>query len=192
MATVKLELKGFRELSDALALPKFRRRFKKQVRKATRKNGLIAEGAIKQQIASGDGMKPNSPLTEALKGSSRPLVDTGELQKSITHKLTAFDEVIIGVLRRVQKRNPKTGKVDNLQDIAAILHNGATISVTPAMRRLFFALSNEIPEVKPLSPKTTVIVIPARPFLLAAFSPKFVAKYRRNWEEAIERAFRGD
>lgn len=32
-----------------------------------------------------NGWAPNSPLTIALKGSDRPLIDTGELRKSITY-----------------------------------------------------------------------------------------------------------
>lgn len=32
-----------------------------------------------------NGWAPNSPVTIALKGSERPLVDTGELRKSITY-----------------------------------------------------------------------------------------------------------
>lgn len=46
--------------------------------------GQRAVGGIQKRIA--DGIAPaNSPLTIALKGSSKPLIDTGQLRSSITY-----------------------------------------------------------------------------------------------------------
>lgn len=47
--------------------------------------GAWAAGAIKQTITSGEGVPPPlAPSTIKAKGSSRPLVDTGQLKNSIT------------------------------------------------------------------------------------------------------------
>lgn len=48
--------------------------------------GLDVVGMIKQRIS--DGIKPeNSPVTVAIKGSSKPLVNTGQLVSSIFHEV---------------------------------------------------------------------------------------------------------
>lgn len=48
--------------------------------------GMYVVGLIKQRIANGIA-PPNSPWTIARKGSSKPLIDTGQLRNSITHKV---------------------------------------------------------------------------------------------------------
>lgn len=48
--------------------------------------GQYVVGLVKQRIAN--GIAPaNSPWTIAKKGSSKPLIDTGQLRNSITHKV---------------------------------------------------------------------------------------------------------
>jgi hypothetical protein len=60
-------------------------------RKATpqailRKLGVMAQGDVQKSITSLMS-PPNSPVTIALKGSSKPLVDTGELRQAVTYKV---------------------------------------------------------------------------------------------------------
>lgn len=50
------------------------------------KLGAMAQGDIQKEITSGS-FAPNSPVTIALKGSSRPLIDTGRLRNSITWEI---------------------------------------------------------------------------------------------------------
>ena len=51
--------------------------------------GLWVENAIKKKITSGDpAWPPLKDATIARKGSSRPLIDTGQLRASITHVVT--------------------------------------------------------------------------------------------------------
>jgi hypothetical protein len=45
---------------------------------------MIASNAAKRYILQGDNLAPNAPSTIKAKGSSRPLVDTSQLVKSIT------------------------------------------------------------------------------------------------------------
>lgn len=51
--------------------------------------GILSEKAIQEAFATrGFGQwKPNAPLTIALKGSDSPLIDTGELRKSVTSEV---------------------------------------------------------------------------------------------------------
>lgn len=48
--------------------------------------GQYVVGLVKQRIANGIA-PPNRPSTIARKGSSKPLIDTGQLRNSITHKV---------------------------------------------------------------------------------------------------------
>lgn len=188
---VELQLEGFDELRSRLDPKTFNRRLKKNIRRATLKNGLVAEGAIKTAMASGAFQK-NSPLTISIKGSARPLVDNGDLMKAVSHKLVAFDHIVIGVLKSQKKQNPNTGKADDLLQIAALLHNGVTVSVTPRMRRFFFRMADLQPgRWKPLKATTKVIVIPPRPFLLAALEAVMIQRYEKNWSDAVDRALAG-
>tara|TARA_R110002020_G_scaffold36894_36_gene111032 strand:- start:2053 stop:2505 length:453 start_codon:yes stop_codon:yes gene_type:complete len=51
-----------------------------------RRLGIVAVNDIKAEIVSLSD-PPNSPLTIALKGSSNPLIDSGELHNAVTWKL---------------------------------------------------------------------------------------------------------
>jgi hypothetical protein len=56
------------------------------VETALDKAGTLAENAVKRMFTAADnGWAPNAPSTVARKGSDRPLIDTGELRRSITH-----------------------------------------------------------------------------------------------------------
>lgn len=54
-------------------------------RQALAQVGEIYSSMMKKMIRTG-GWPPNSPKTIAAKGSSKPLIDTGEMLNSITHK----------------------------------------------------------------------------------------------------------
>lgn len=196
MATTGLKLKGFKELADIFRPGKFERRMKEEVGKATLKNALLAERAIKKGINSGKGLKPNSPFTVDLKGSSRPLVASGELLKSITGRRESWDEAVVGVLQSRMVKD-KQGKTKDILQLAVILHNGAQVPVSEKMRRYFFRMAQlyERGEIKqpwfPLSSRTKVIVIPKRPFLKFATFKRMHRKYVANWAEAMERAMLG-
>ena len=50
------------------------------------KAGQVASNSVKRIFTDpSNGWPPNSPLTIYLKGSDRPLIDTGQLRKSITY-----------------------------------------------------------------------------------------------------------
>ena len=50
------------------------------------KLGILAQGDIQAEITA-LASPPNSPVTVALKGSSNPLIDTGEMRGAVTYKV---------------------------------------------------------------------------------------------------------
>lgn len=50
------------------------------------KLGIMMVGDIQSEISSG-AFAPNSPVTIERKGSSRPLVDSGEMRQKVTYKV---------------------------------------------------------------------------------------------------------
>lgn len=57
-------------------------------RKAFTLLGIFAESIVQKAFEqSGPGWKPNAPMTIALKGSDRPLIDTAQLRKSVTSEV---------------------------------------------------------------------------------------------------------
>lgn len=51
------------------------------------KLGVLAQGDVQAEIDN-TVTPPNSPTTIAMKGSSHPLIDTGEMKRSVTWKVT--------------------------------------------------------------------------------------------------------
>lgn len=192
MAKISLVLTGFRRLKRMLSPGTFERRLQKHVKAATMLNALLAEGEIKTDI-SANRFKKNAARTIAIKRSSKPLAGvTGELFKSVIGRAVAWDTALIGVLKSKKVKNKQTGKVDDILQIAAILHDGATITVTDRMRRYFFLLaSKKGSRTMPLRASTKVIVIPPRPFLRGVTKKRLVKKYKANWQRAIGKAMRG-
>lgn len=50
------------------------------------KLGIMGQGDVQAEITALTS-PPNSPVTIALKGSSKPLIDTGEMRGSVTYKV---------------------------------------------------------------------------------------------------------
>jgi len=189
----RLKLTGFDELKDALSPTKIPRRLRKHVKKATELNAMLGASEVVRAIYK--GVPPaNSPLTQALKGSSRTLVDSGTLAGSVHGKAADWDEGHIGVLRRRRLKKQRGKGQKYTTDIAAILYYGAIVPVTDKMRRFFFALAADPKykgKVMPLSQKTKVIVIPPRRYLDAALAPAMESKYQKNWLDAIKLTLMG-
>jgi hypothetical protein len=188
--TIKFETVGFDKLEKILNPSKIRARFRNHIKKATLKNMLIGSSEIIRAIHSGK-FKANSPLTAAIKGSDRPLVDTGALAGSVSGRAEDWDEAVITVNRKVRGRSKKSKKTPTSINIAAILYYGATIKVTDAMRRYFFALAGEYEGIHPLNPRTKVIVIPPRKYMDVATTKEMNAKYQLNWLAAVKQILLG-
>ena len=113
---------------------------KREVGRATGLNARKVAAAIRAKIK--EGMKPaNAVLTLAIKvPSTKPLVNPskmgGDLFQAITSEVETWDLAFAGVLKNVR------GAGGGLVNLGELLHEGATIKVTPAMRNLFRLLAN--------------------------------------------------
>lgn len=197
----KLNPSDVRRIEQALDPRVFRGTIRRHVAQATKRNGKLAEAIVRQTIRAGVP-PPNAALTVAIKGSNKPLVDHGTgIFQAVTSKAMSATEVFVGVLRTSEAFN-----------IAATIHNGATIRVTDKMRGMFYVLwlasqgsikpgdlegrAAELFERmptgwKPLKASTTHIVIPERPFMRIAFrNPRLLRQARANWRQAVNTAMR--
>jgi hypothetical protein len=155
---------------------RFQFKLQTNVRSAMHANVQLGRGAVIKGIDSG-AFAANSPFTVKMKGSSKPLVDKGDLRRSIQGKVLSWREGFIGVLR--------TGGGAN---VAELLHEGGTLKVTPKMRRWFGAQANA-KGTRPLSPGTTSIRIPGRPFIKDALDKSvFQIVVIDNFNRAVEGA----
>lgn len=160
---------------------------------------------IRQNIKRGNyagHRTPNAPLTRAIKRSSLPLADRGQLFKAITLKVTSWSTVEIGIAKESDRAN-----------IAQIVHEGVEIPVTPKMRRMFQALAEasdggrspssltgRAAELwarmsggwKALKDSTEVIKIPARPFIREVIEHPAIERFvADNLLETTRRAIAG-
>lgn len=200
MMKIQIKFKGLRELRDALDPASFERVLKTHIRPATVLNGLTATAMIRKNIQNGNYAE-NAPLTTLIKGSSKPLVDRGDLFQAVTHMVMNDTDVVSGIM-----------KTDKAYNIAVAIHDGQTVQVTPAMRGMFYVLwlasTGQMPESKlsgraaelyrrnqdwkPLRASTTRLVTPARPFVYELFKSngELKKRVRDNWQKAIQAAFR--
>jgi hypothetical protein len=196
----EFKIKGLKRWRQALDAGAFDASARKNLRIATTLNGKIAEGLVRKTIQSGGGFKKNAPLTKSIKGSQKPLVDSGLLFQSITSRVEDDFTVFVGVLRTSGEYN-----------IAVTLHEGVQERVTPEMRGMFFMLwrasEGEIDASKltgraailfarmpngwkPLAAETQFIIIPGRPFFVVAFkNTQMIKRARDNWKKALEASF---
>ncbi len=177
-----------------------RRRINAVFPKALGRVGKVFEADAKQGIAGGI-YAPNAPLTVALKKSSLPLVDKSNLVGAITSQVR-------GLELRVGVNSPRLGSGRLLYEV---LHNGATIQVTAAMRRAVMAklgeamrsgqggagmadwLADAHSALAGFSGGATATwVIPPRPFLATVWEdPAFARKVKAILTQAMEAIVRG-
>ena len=194
MARTGLKTVGFKEFDKMLQPKPFEARLKRQVKQSMDLVGLLAADSIIRGIdqrqpppgMDNPSQYPNRPRTIAMKGNDTPLVGEApaSLRASITHKVAAWDEVIVGVLRRRTEKGGD-GKPDDVINIAAIVHEGATVPVTPKMRVYMAAIGF------PIDPSTTKIRIPGRPFLKSALKKDLMNQYKKIWADALQAALAG-
>lgn len=189
---------GWKRLKMALDPGKMDKEIRKQLRRATKRNAKLVEAAIRKEIRKGN-FERNAALTVAIKDSTKPLVDRGQLFQFVTSKTFGDSTLFVGVLR-----------TDENYNIAAALHEGSTATVTPKMRGLFFvlwqasigemspaALTGRAAELfermpqgwLPLKAGTKFIVNPPRPFIEQAIKDAGLKeKIAGNWKMAIAEA----
>jgi len=85
------------KIRDENHIPDLLNSLPKEKEQILRLVGSFLEGKIKEKITHGDPSWPSlKPETVKRKGSSKPLIDTGKLRNSITHKVEG-DAVLVGV-----------------------------------------------------------------------------------------------
>lgn len=133
------------------------------MREAHYLRGLVVQG-ITSGAPAGQPFKPWAPLTVALRGGKgKILILSGALRASITVvriRGGADAAAFVGVQRTAPRAN-----------VADVHERGATITVTPKMRRYLWARLREVGGGAPgagtsyNSPGVAVIRIPARPYI---------------------------
>ena len=202
MVTTSFKLTpGFKKLESLLKPSRFQADLNRNIGKALQLNGQVAVRAVRKTI-QGSVAPANAGLTTFIKGSSKPLVDNGDLFKAITSKKVGPLAMFVGVLRSNRSFN-----------IAVVVHNGARIRVTDKMRGMFFALAlasagkldpeklkGRAAELwakrkggwKPLGAGKGLITIPKRPFIEITFGDSGMKKkMTKNFTKAAALAFGG-
>jgi hypothetical protein len=159
-------------------MKKYDQRIKKNCTVALLEAGLKLESIIKNRILNSKGMSPLHGFTIEQKGSSKPLIDEGDLLGSVGLRFLKEDTVFVGVHR----------KAPDGTDIAAIheREEGTRIKVTPRMRAYLHARGFH------LKPETKELFIPGRPFIKPSyedFKEKKIAK--KLFSKAVEKTLRG-
>jgi hypothetical protein len=138
---------------------------------------MVRKGII-DGAPGGTTFWPLHPKTIERKGSSKPLIDNGDLLGSVTHKLAENSDVWIGV-----RRGARAGNGQDVVNIAEVHEFGAVIPVTAKMRAYLRYIGIH------LKPDTEYIAIPPRSFLRATFnSGEFRAMIGRKIINALRRA----
>ncbi len=135
-------------------MDRFDERLRKNARRALARAGAELAGMVKERILDGKDMKPLHGFTVQQKGSSKPLIDDGDLLGSVDFAFLDELAVIVGARRRAEDG----------ADVAAIheRENGTRVPVTPRMRAFLHARGFH------LKPETKELFIPGRPFLRPA------------------------
>jgi hypothetical protein len=155
---------------------------------------------MRRGIQSGE-FAANAALTQAIKGSAKPLVDGGTFFQAITSMIVDEFTVFVGVMRTA-------GETFN---VAVSLAEGTQVNVTPRMRGMFKALwlasqntegitltgrAAELFARKstgwfPISEGKSVIVIPARDWVTAGFADASLKRLvKGNWSRALKKVMK--
>lgn len=181
----------WRQVIDALDGGRFENRLARALAIAGARVGQRFTRDARKLIRAGD-YAPNSEITKAIKGSSKPLVDGGDLFQAITFTQPSPYELRLGVMRAASG--------DKLVNLGLVLHEGATLVPTPAMRRAVFAklranaTKSRLAALGPRARGTAkaVWVIPARPFLARpAGTSAFRDFVGATYSEAVKAALVG-
>ena len=168
---------NWRKLRDVMR--GFDSRLQKNCKVALMRAGVQLEGIIRDRIITGRDMKPLHPFTVEQKGSSKPLIDDGDLLGSVGFRFVRKNAVFVGAHRRT---------ADGI-DLAALheREEGTRIKVTPKMRAYLHARGLHLKRT------TTEIFIPGRPYIKPAFRD-FKAKghMRGLFGKAVTKTLKGE
>lgn len=175
---------------SALDAKKFKARLAEHLAIANQRIGRQFVATAQRQIRAGK-YAPNSPITAILKGSSKPLVDTGALFQGLSFATPDPFTVRLGIMRA------RAG--DEVVNVGLILHEGATINVSskPQVRRKVWSMVRRAlaqqgaaaaAALNPGGNAKDVWVIPPRPFIVQPLSSAGFQKFLRAQFEGAVRA----
>lgn len=155
-------------------LKRFPRLFNENITLATKKNALSARDAIKLVINRGlPDWPPLKLATIRRKGSSKPLIDHGDLMNSVIAREIRKNSFFIGVPRNVRR---KTTRNIALAERRGVMQQNQSSLFNIAKVHEFGA------------PKAG---IPARPFIVPAFDERLLRKMMARWRNAVRMTARG-
>lgn len=133
----------------------FDKRIRTNARQALLKAGEELASDIRKRILDGKGMKSLHGFTIQQKGSSKPLIDDGDLLGSVGVRVLEELAVFVGVHRRSESG----------VDLASLheREEGTRVPVTPAMRAFLHMRGFH------LRAETKELFIPGRPFVKPAY-----------------------
>lgn len=168
---------------------RFAKLMKAELKAAYRRLGIYARALIRRRITAAQRYKENSLVTELLKGGTTPVLAKRKLYESIEFEVRDTAEGAVELVVYV-KGSPKTSSG---RTIAEIVHDGAVIRVTPAMRAALFARlarKGVLGQLPPTGPAKEYWVIPPRPFIRDPMSsPVYRKRVESEIKAATERVF---
>lgn len=132
-----VEFKGFREFLRAFSEKRISGILEDREKLAMTRATVFLRREVLEYIDREKHGVPNAPLTVLIKGSSRPLVDHGDLRNSIESEVRGKGREVVGAVGVTRARRARRGK--KMANIALYLHEGFTIRVTPKVRAAIFA-----------------------------------------------------
>jgi len=207
---IRMRMTGdWKRMAAAVDQKRFQANLEANISKATMFNGMMMQAEIRRRIKS-RRYASNSPMTVALKKSSTPLIDDGDLWGSVTTKNLSAYSVFVGVLASKMASDGKP-----MVNLANFLHSGGIIPITEHMRNLWIVLSEvgqgkrpmsyltgraaeiakalgrRLKNIKPFKRSTTHIVVKPRPFLSSVLNDsRMLKKCEANWRKAIQAAMK--
>lgn len=143
----------FDDLIDELSDRKLAASFERVMPDLTRRVGEELHRRIVENINNGRSeWPPLSGATKIIKGSEQPLIDTGQLLRSIQLQIGA-DSVLVGIPDGMIREDGT-----EMDLVAAVMEDGTVFEVTPGVRGFFAGHGI------PLRKETRFIVVPPRPF----------------------------
>lgn len=150
----------------------------------------IVQTGIRRQAPGGKKFVPLAESTIKMKGSSKALINNGDLLRSINvNELAGLASqeaasFFVGVHRTTKSKDGKS--LANIAEIHEFGSRPYKIPVTPKLRRWWFVMMREGIFNAPLSPSTQFINhpgVPARPYLRPAFE---------EWSRGADRRLQRD
>lgn len=190
----KTSLMGMKKFLRALDRAVWKRKIDSEFGRKLKEQLELVRGDIISYIRNSEHGVPNALITQLWKGSSKPLIDRGDLFDAVTSLVKANPDGLeggVGVLRQA-----KGGTGEPLVNVAKALHEGFVVNVTPKVRAAIMAKvrkraarrGQKIPELR--GPGATHYRVKGRPFVKVPFE-KAEPRIRMALGDALKLVIQG-